>query len=137
MPGATAYAHSGKSWYALSRGVDGDFTMKSSKSCCGGEGHLELLGGANLQEMQDCLKSALLVFGFFFPGVITGASCNHRELRLMRVSLACEDVAGLLKRTKDNDLNMVSEAGRCLRAQPDEVYTGIASCQDCTLVTQM
>ena len=70
-----------------------------------------------------------LFVDFFFPGVITGASCNHGELGLMQVSLACEGVAGLLKGTKDKDLNMVSEAGRCLRAQPDEVYTGLASCQ--------
>lgn len=41
------------------------------------------------------------------------------------------------KRTKNKDLNMVSEAGRCPRAQPDEVDTGVASYQGWTLVTQM
>lgn len=77
-----------------------------------------------------------LFVGFFFPCVRTGTSFNHGELGLVPVSLACEDVAGLLKRTKGEDLNTVLEVERCLRAQPDEVDTGIDSCQGWTLVTQ-
>lgn len=85
-----------------------------------------------VQTFRKCkivLKVPFLLVGFFFSGVITGASCNHGKLRLVHVSLACEDVTGLQKRTKDKVLNMVSEAGRCLRTKADEVDTVIASCQ--------
>lgn len=43
---------------------------KSSKSCCSGEGHLEFPGSANLQEMQNYLKSILSVLRFFSQDII-------------------------------------------------------------------
>lgn len=73
-------------------------------------------------------KVPFLFVGFFFPGVITGASCNHRELRLVHVSLAWEGIPGLLKRTKDRDLNTVSRGWK-MPGMPSEVDTGISSHQ--------
>lgn len=48
--------------------MNGGFPRKSSKSCCCGEGHLELPGSANVQEMQNYLKSVLFGFGVFLSG---------------------------------------------------------------------